>query len=52
MGSLPEHASAVALRYKVDKSDEFRKEDRHVIRHTQVTWFAEPMGLAGLACAW
>ncbi|GAQ85585.1 hypothetical protein KFL_002430010, partial [Klebsormidium nitens] len=52
MGSLPERAADVALYYKVDKSDEFRKEDRHFIRHTQVSWFAAPMGLAGLACVW
>mmetsp|Transcript_17264 Transcript_17264/g.37068 ORF Transcript_17264/g.37068 Transcript_17264/m.37068 type:complete len:980 (+) Transcript_17264:94-3033(+) len=43
--------SRTALKYKI-KSEEWTMEDFHLVRNVQITYFAVPMGLAGLAVAW
>jgi len=44
--------SKIALKYKSKKTDEYTKDDFHVIRNMQVSYFAMPMSIAGLAVAW
>jgi hypothetical protein len=40
----------VALEYKI-KSDDWTREDFHLVRHMQVGYFAMPLGIVGLAVA-
>ena len=43
-------SSPIALKYKI-KSDEWTKDDFHFIRNMQVSYFAAPLSLTGLAAA-
>eukprot|EP00041_Stephanoeca_diplocostata_P019409 m.418837 g.418837 ORF g.418837 m.418837 type:complete len:1030 (-) comp21294_c1_seq7:310-3399(-) len=40
------------LKYKRVKTDEYTIRDFDLVRHMQVSYFAMPLGLAGLATAW
>ena len=35
-----------------DKTDDFTREDFHLIKHVKITHFQIMMGIAGTACAW
>eukprot|EP00798_Chlamydomonas_sp_ICE-L_P003361 gene3361-13392_t len=46
-----DHPLSIDYKYKA-KTDEWTREDIHMIKHVKITHFLMVMGVAGLACAW